>query len=65
MTKKQLVINVVRQLPDEATLEEIAERVAVLAGLREDKQAADQGLVVPHDKLQLRIVKWALVAPPN
>ena len=58
MTDKQLVIEAVRELPDEASLDEIAERIAILAAIRKGEQAADAGRVVTHDEMKRRVATW-------
>jgi predicted transcriptional regulator len=55
MSNKDLVIEAVRELPDEASLEEIAERIAILAAVRRGEEAADAGQVVPHEAVKARI----------
>lgn len=59
MNNKQLVIETVRQLPDESTLEDIAERIAILAAIRKAEQAADAGRVIGHEELKRRAAQWA------
>jgi len=59
VTNKQLVIQAVKELPDEATLEDIAERIAILAAIRKAEQAADAGRVVSHEELKRRAAQWA------
>ena len=58
MTNKQITIEAVRELSDDATLEEIAERVAILAAIREGEQAADEGRVISHEEVKRRMAKW-------
>jgi hypothetical protein len=40
MTNKELVIEAVRGLPDEASLDDIAEQIAIMAAIRRGEQAA-------------------------
>jgi predicted transcriptional regulator len=59
VTNKQIAIQAVKELPDEATLEDIAERLAILAAIRKAEQAADAGRVVSHEEMQRRTAQWA------
>jgi predicted transcriptional regulator len=58
MTSKELVIEALRRMPEEVTLEEISEEVAILAAVRRGEQAADQGRVVPHEEAKQRSAAW-------
>ena len=55
MSNKEAVLEVVRQLPDESSIEEIIEHLTVLAALRRAEEAADAGRVVPHEEVKKRI----------
>jgi predicted transcriptional regulator len=59
MTNKQMVIDAVRELPDEASLDDIAERIAILAAIRNGEQAADAGRVISHEELKRRVAQGA------
>jgi predicted transcriptional regulator len=48
MSDKELVIEALRQLPEDVTLEAISEEIAILAAIRRGEEAADAGRVVVH-----------------
>lgn len=54
MSNKDLVTEALRQLPEDVTLEEISEEVAILAAIRRGEEDADAGRVIPHEELK----KW-------
>ena len=58
MSNKEAVIEVVRELSEEATFEEIMEQIALLAAIRRGEQAADAGRVIPHDEVKKRAASW-------
>lgn len=58
MSDKEVVMEAVRELPDEATLPEILERITILAAIREGEADADAGRVVPHEEMKRRIARW-------
>ncbi len=58
MTNKQFVIETVRELPDEISLEEIAERIAILAAIRKGEQDADAGRTISHEELMRQMKSW-------
>jgi len=54
MSNKDLVIETIRKLPEDATLDEICEEIAILAAIRRGEEAADAGKVVPHEEVKKR-----------
>lgn len=58
MSNKERVIETVRELPDEATFEEILEQITILAALREGEADADAGRVIAHEEIKKRISQW-------
>ena len=58
MSNKELVIEVIRELPEEATIDDIAEHVALLAAIRRGENAADAGRVVSHDEVKRQAASW-------
>ncbi len=58
MSNKDVVIEAVRELPDEVTFEEIIEQITILAAIRRREQAADAGRVIPHEEIKKRVASW-------
>jgi predicted transcriptional regulator len=58
MSSKELVIEAVRKLPEDATLDEISEEIAILAAIRRGEAAAEAGQVVPHEEVKKRFGSW-------
>jgi len=58
MSDKQLVLEEIQKLPETSTLEEINERLAILAALRRAKAASDQGRIVSHEEVKKRLASW-------
>jgi hypothetical protein len=48
MTDKQLVLETVQQLPDDAELEEISSEIEFLAAVRKGSKQIAEGKIVPH-----------------
>ena len=55
MSNKEIVIQAIRQLPEELSFEEIAEEIAVLAAIQKGERDADAGRMIPHDKVKKRL----------
>jgi predicted transcriptional regulator len=51
MSAKQLVIKAVRALPDDSTIEQIAEQIAIPASIERGEAEADAGKLTPHDEV--------------
>ncbi len=58
MSNKELVVQAVQDMPDEATFAEILEQIAILAAIREGEEDADAGRVMSHEEIKKRISQW-------
>jgi predicted transcriptional regulator len=58
MSNKELVIDLVQRLPDEATLMEIAKEIEFVAGVREGFAQLDRGEGVPLEEVKKQISSW-------
>jgi predicted transcriptional regulator len=55
---KQQVREVLEQLPDDCSLEDVQYRLYVLETLRKRTEAADRGDFVDQDEVERRLSKW-------
>ena len=58
MSDKEAVLQAIRHLPDDASLEQIFAEVALLAKIREGIADADAGRVVPHEQIERELRTW-------
>ena len=58
MTQKELVIDAINELPDSASLDEIADRVEFLAAVQKGFDKLDRGEVIPHEELKRQLASW-------
>ncbi len=58
MSNKELVLEAVNELADDASLDEFAERIQILDAIRRGERAADNGQIVTHDELKARVATW-------
>jgi len=58
MTQKRLAIDAINDLPDEASLDEIAERVEFLAAVQKGLDQLDRGEGISHEEVKRRIATW-------
>ena len=52
MTEKEIVLETIRALPDDCSLEEIAERVEFMAAVQKGLDQLDRGEGIPHDEVK-------------
>lgn len=58
MTTKQIAIQTIEQLPDDATWEDIQERIRFVAGVRTGQRELDEGKGIAHDQVREEFAEW-------
>jgi predicted transcriptional regulator len=58
MNDKQLVLDSIERLPEDASLEVIAERVEFLAAVRKGLDQIERGQTLPHDEVKRQLASW-------
>lgn len=58
MTAKEKVIEAVRTLPDDASIEDAMARLLLLAKVEKGLQQADAGELIDHEAVKERMAKW-------
>ncbi len=58
MTEKEIVLETVRALPDDCSLEEIAERIEFIAAVQKGLDQLDRCEGIPHDKVKRQLASW-------
>ncbi len=56
--QKQEILDVVRQLPEQISVEEVMERLLILAKVEKGLKEANSGKVVSHVEAEKRMEKW-------
>jgi len=59
MSSKEIAIELIRKLPDEASLSDIAQELEFVAGIREGAAELDRGESLTAEELFRRVPKWA------
>ena len=59
MTDREIVLEAVHRLPEEASLHDIAEELALLAAVREGQQDLKDGRVVSNEEMKRRLDSWS------
>ena len=58
MSDKQLVVELLNRLPEDAKLADIGAEIEFLAAIREGEEQADRGEVVPHEQVKREFATW-------
>jgi hypothetical protein len=58
MTEKEIVLETIRALPDDCSLEEIAERIEFMAAVQKGLDQIDRGEGIPHDEVKKQLASW-------
>jgi predicted transcriptional regulator len=55
---KQAVRDILKQLPEDCTLEDVQYQLYVRQKLEKSRAAATQGRLLPHEEVRKRLSKW-------
>ena len=58
MSTKELALNTIQELPDDASFNEIEERIRFLAALEKGREDVRAGNVVPHEEVRDLLKEW-------
>jgi hypothetical protein len=58
MTGKELVLDAIGELPNNASLDQIADRVNFLAAIQKGIDQLDRGEGIPHEELKRQLATW-------
>jgi predicted transcriptional regulator len=58
MTDKELIIDTLKKLPEEVSIEQILEEIEILVAIRRGEDAADAGRVIPHEDVKKMVASW-------
>ena len=58
MTVKEIAIKTIHKLPDDASWEDIQERINFVAGVRKGLRELDEGKGIAHQKVKEEFSEW-------
>lgn len=58
MSQKEIVLEAVRDLPDDCSMDEIADRIEFLAAVQKGLDQLDRGEGIPHDVVKKQLAAW-------
>ena len=60
MTEKEMVLKTVRELPDDCSIDEIADRIEFLAAVHKGLDQLDGGEGIPHEEIKKQLASWLM-----
>ncbi len=58
MSQKELVLEAIQELPDDASIDQIADRVEFMAAIQKGIEDIDRGDTVPHEEIKKQLATW-------
>ena len=58
MTIKEAAVKSIQELPEDATWEDIQERISFVAGVRKGLRELDEGKGIPHEQVREAFREW-------
>ena len=58
MTVKEIALETIRHLPEDATWDDIQERINFVAGVRKGLRELDEGKGIAHQKVKQEFTEW-------
>ena len=58
MSQKELVLEAIQELPDDSSIDQIADRVEFLAALQKGINDLDRGDTIPHETVKKQMAAW-------
>jgi hypothetical protein len=58
MTTKEIAIRTIQELPDDASWEDVQERINFVVGVRKGLGELDEGKGIPHDQAKEEFAEW-------
>jgi hypothetical protein len=60
MNTKELAIRSIQELPEDATWEDIQERINFVAGVRKALRELNEGKGIPHERIKQEFSEWLI-----
>jgi len=58
MTQKQIALDTISEVPDDASLADIADRMDFLAAIQRGFDQLDRGEGIPHEEVKRQLATW-------
>jgi len=58
MSQKELVLDAIQELPDDASIDQIADRVEFMAAIQKGIDDIGRGDTIPHEEIKKQLATW-------
>jgi len=58
MSQKEIVLEAIQELPDNASIDQIADRVEFMAAIQKGIVDIDRGDTIPHEEIKKQLATW-------
>jgi hypothetical protein len=58
MTTKEIAIHTIEELPEDATWDDVQERINFVVGVRKGLRELDEGKGIPHGRVREEFAQW-------
>jgi hypothetical protein len=58
MTTKEIAIHAIEELPEDATWDDVQERINFVVGVRKGLRELDDGKGIPHNRVREEFAQW-------
>jgi len=58
MMAKEIALKTIHELPEDASWEDVQERINFIVGVRKGLRELDEGKGIPHDKVKEEFAEW-------
>jgi len=58
MSQKELVLEAIQELPDDASIDQIADRVEFMAAIQKGIDDIDRGDTIAHEDVKRQLATW-------
>lgn len=58
MTTKEIAIHTIEDLPEDATWDDVQERINFVVGVRKGLRELDEGKSIPHARVREEFAQW-------
>ena len=58
MTTKEIAIHTIEELPEDATWDDVQERINFVVGVRKGFRELDEGKGIPHERVKEEFAQW-------
>ena len=60
MTQKEMVLDAIRELPEDVSVRDIADRLEFLAAIQTGLDQLDRGEGIPHSEIKKQLASWLI-----